>query len=106
VSAQVELADRHYKNPGFDQKLFEFSIPLSALGIRPEAGSSVKADFGLLRGTPGQTSQRLYWHNKATGLLADVPGEALLEPSLWGTLTWSAKTADDLEDDAEPKLRE
>ena len=106
VSAQVELADRYYKNPGFDQKLFEFSIPLSALGIRPEAGTSVKADFGLLRGTPGQTSQRLYWHNKATGLLADVPGEALLEPGLWGTLTWSEKTADDLEDDAEPKLRE
>ena len=31
---------------------------------------------------------------------------ALLEPGLWGTLTWSEKTADDLEDDAEPKLRE
>jgi hypothetical protein len=106
VSAQVELADRYYKNPGFDQKLFEFSIPLATIGLEPKAGTSVKADFGLLRGTPGQTSQRLYWHNKATGLLADVPGEALLEPSLWGTLTWSEKTADDLEDDPEPKLRE
>jgi hypothetical protein len=94
VSAQVELADRYYKNPGFDQKLFEFSIPLSALGLEPEAGTSVKADFGLLRGTPGQTSQRLYWHTQATGLLADVPGEALLEPGQWGTLTWTGESLD------------
>ena len=50
----------------------------------------------------GAAEQRI----EATGLLADVPGEALLEPGLWGTLTWSEQTADDLEDDAEPKLRE
>jgi hypothetical protein len=91
VSAQVELKDAYYKNPGFDQKLFEFSIPLSAIGLKPEAGTSLKVDFGLLRGTPGQTTQRLYWHNKATGLLADVPGEAMLEPGQWGTLTWTGK---------------
>ncbi len=94
VSVQIELKDAYYKNPGFDQKLFEFSIPLSTIGLKPEAGTSVKVDFGLLRGTPGQTSQRLYWHNKATGLLADVPGEAMLEPSLWGTLTWIEKDPD------------
>jgi hypothetical protein len=94
VSDQTQLKDAYYKNPGFDQKLFEFSIPLSVIGLKPEAGTSVKADFGLLRGTPGQTSQRLYWHNKATGLLADVPGEALLEPGQWGTLTWTGESLD------------
>ena len=78
-----------------DQKLFEFSIPLSVIGLKPEDSTSVKVDFGLLRGTPGQTSQRLYWHNKATGLLADVPGEALLEPGQWGTLTWTEQGSDD-----------
>jgi len=93
VSAQIELKDAYYQNPGFDQKLFEFSIPLSAIGLKPAAGTSVKVDFGLLRGTPGQTSQRLYWHNKATGLLADVPGEAMLEPGQWGTLTWTEKNS-------------
>jgi hypothetical protein len=95
VSAHIELRDAYFKNPGFDQKLFEFSIPLSAIGLEPEDGTSVKVDFGLLRGTPGQTSQRLYWHNKATGLLADVPGEALLEPGQWGTLTWTEQGLDD-----------
>ena len=95
VSDQIQLREAYYKNPGFDQKLFEFSIPLSAIGLEPEDGTSVKVDFGLLRGTPGQTSQRLYWHNKATGLLADVPGEALLEPGQWGTLTWTEQGSDD-----------
>ena len=89
VSAQIELKEVYYKNPGFDQRLYELSIPLSAIGLKPEAGTSVKVDFGLLRGTPGQTSERLYWHNKATGLLADVPGEAMLEPGQWGTLKWT-----------------
>lgn len=95
VSAHVELKDAYFKNPGFDQKFFEFSIPLSVIGLEPRAGTSVKADFGLLRGTPGQTSQRLFWHNKATGLLADVPGEALLEPGQWGTLTWTEQGSAD-----------
>jgi hypothetical protein len=91
ISAQIELKEAYYKNPGFDHKLYEFSIPLSTIGLKPEADTSLKVDFGLLRGTPGQTNQRIYWHNKATGLLADVPGEAMLEPGLWGILTWTEK---------------
>jgi hypothetical protein len=94
VSAQIELKEAYFKNSGYDQKLFEFSIPLSAIGLRPEAGTSLKVDFGLLRGTPGQTSERLYWHNKVTGLLADIPGEAMLEPGQWGTLSWTEESPD------------
>jgi hypothetical protein len=37
----------------------------------------------------GQTSERVYWHNKVTGLIADVPGEALLDPTHWGTLEFA-----------------
>ena len=29
---------------------------------------------------------RLYWHNKNTGLVADVPSEARLEPKRWGPI--------------------
>jgi hypothetical protein len=38
----------------------------------------------------------LYWHNKATGLTADVPGEALLQPQFWGELRF-VKARDQLE---------
>ena len=44
----------------------------------------IKADSGILRGAGFQTRQRVYWSNKATGLLADVPGEAELTPGLRG----------------------
>jgi len=34
------------------------------------------------------TQQRVYWSNKATGITADVPSEAMLTPSLWGLFTF------------------
>ena len=38
----------------------------------------------MLRGSNFQTTQRVYWSNKATAITADVPGEAELTPKLWG----------------------
>ena len=70
---------------------FEFSVPLAAIGIVPEPGLRIKGDIGILRGHDGQTTARVYWSNKATGITSDVPSEALLAPSLWGTLEF--KTA-------------
>ncbi len=64
---------------------YEFSIPVALVGLNPSAGLSVSGDIGILRGSAGETRQRLYWHNKATGLVNDVPGEAMLTPRLWGT---------------------
>jgi hypothetical protein len=63
---------------------FEFSVPLAALGLRPTPGLRLRGDIGILRGSSGLTTQRLYWQNKATGLVSDVPGEAELAPQLWG----------------------
>ena len=40
-----------------------------------------------LRGTACETIQRIYWNNKATGIVQDVPSEAMLAPHLWGTWT-------------------
>jgi hypothetical protein len=31
-----------------------------------------------------QVLSRLYWSNKATGIVSDIPSEAELQPSLWG----------------------
>jgi len=63
---------------------FVFSIPLETLGLKPVPGERIKADIGLLRGSPIDTLQRVYWSNKATGITSDVPSEAELTPNLWG----------------------
>ncbi|MCX7008593.1 MAG: hypothetical protein NTY53_15300 [Kiritimatiellaeota bacterium] len=77
VSAQVQLAGRDGN--------YEFSIPLASLGLKVEPGQKVRGDLGVLRGSGGQTVQRVYWSNKATAITADVPSEAQLTPQLWGT---------------------
>ena len=63
---------------------YEFSVPLKTLGFVPAPGLTIKADLGILCGTAGKTTDRLYWHNKGTGLTADLPGEAMLTPAMWG----------------------
>jgi hypothetical protein len=76
VSEQVELTsvEGHY----------EIAVPLAALGLKPAAGMTLKADIGVLRGDGMQTTQRVYWSNKGTGITSDVPSEAMLTPNLWG----------------------
>jgi hypothetical protein len=63
---------------------YAFSVPLETLGLHPRAGESIKADIGVLRGNGTQTTQRVYWSDKATGITSDVPSEAQLTPALWG----------------------
>ena len=63
---------------------YEISVPLSVLRWQPKPGETYRADIGVLRGANGQTTQRVYWANKATAITADVPSEAELTPKLWG----------------------
>ncbi len=77
VSAQVVFAADGGGN-------YEVSIPLSTLHWQPKAGEIVRGDLGVLRGSNFQTTQRVYWSNKATAITADVPSEAELTPKLWG----------------------
>ena len=65
----------------------EASIPLADLGLKPPG--MFRADFGVIYGDPGGAVNMLrsYWSNQATGLVSDVPGEIMLHPNLWGTLT-------------------
>jgi len=76
VSNQVQFAEKDGN--------FEFSIPLTVLGLKPTPGIILKGDLGVLRGNGFETSQRIYWSNKATGIVNDVPSEAALMPHLWG----------------------
>ncbi len=92
VTALVQLASGKRREEVLVQKKprtldweeHEFSIALSALELQPVEGQDLTGDLGILRGRSGETQQRLYWHNKATGLMNDVPGEAMLSPQLWG----------------------
>ncbi len=65
---------------------YELAVPLSVIGFAPAAGTTVKGDIGVLRGSGGETIARLYWSNKATGIVSDVPSEAELKPQNWGIL--------------------
>lgn len=69
---------------------YEFSVPLAALGLKPQAGQPIRGDIGILRGNGFQTTARVYWSNKATGITADVPSEAMLTPQLWGRVEFKA----------------
>ncbi len=68
---------------------YEMAIPLSLLDIAPAQGTILRGDLGILVGNGFQTIQRIYWNNKATGLVSDIPGEAMLTPQLWGN--WEIK---------------
>ncbi len=78
ISEQTQLADNGSGN-------FEISVPLETLGWQPQPGQTFRGDVGILRGNGRETTQRVYWSNKATAITSDVPSEAQLSPSLWGT---------------------
>lgn len=72
---------------------FEVSVPLDLLMLKPAAGGVIKGDIGILRGQGGETTARIYWANKATGITADVPSEAMLTPALWGDWEFKSEAA-------------
>jgi len=86
VSDQVVLANAIVTNEKdkTQTSVFEFSIPLATLGLTPASGQSIRGDIGLLRGNGSQTLQRIYWSNKASGIVSDIPSEAELTPQYWG----------------------
>ena len=81
VSDQVRLATNK-------EGAYEISVPLALLGLKPEHGLRHGFDIGVLRGNGSETTARVYWSNKATGITADVPSEAELQPRFWGSLVW------------------
>jgi len=87
VSGDVELATTIDKDDKgvLTMANYELAIPLKTLGFSPKADTSIRGDVGVLRGNGEQTLQRVYWSNKASGIVSDVPSEAELTPGLWGT---------------------
>ena len=70
----------------------EVAIPLSDLGLNLD-GAARRFDIGALFGDPQGTATALrsYWANQNTGLVSDVPGEIMLFPNLWGSMSMGVK---------------
>ena len=76
VSDRVQLAE--------DGGNYEIAVPLSLLGLDPSKGKVYRGDVGLVLSDGVRAQARVYWHNKADAMTADVPSEARLNPSQWG----------------------
>lgn len=83
VSKYVKLA-----SDGAD---YEFSVPLAVLGLRNPEGKTFRGDGGLVLSDGIRAQARIYWHNKADSMCADVPSEARLNPSQWGHFSFANK---------------
>ena len=74
-----------------DEVVYEFSVPLATLGLAPKADLSLRGDLGVLRGDGIETAARVYWHNKTTTFVSDIPGEVELNPGLWGEVLFEGR---------------
>jgi hypothetical protein len=68
---------------------YEFSVPLSVLGLEAPAGKEFRGDAGVVLSDGMRARARIYWHNKTDSMTADVPSEARLNPSQWGIFSFS-----------------
>ncbi len=64
------------------------TIPLAELGVAP---GELKGSVGVIFSDPSGTNRaaRLYWHDKQTDLVSDVPSESRLEVGRFGRITVS-----------------
>ena len=62
------------------------AVPLADLGFSPEPGKVYRGDFGVIYSdASGRINElRMYWANRATGIVSDLAIEARVEPRWWG----------------------
>jgi hypothetical protein len=65
-------------------------VPLAELGLDTALPEPLKGIVGVIYSDPAGTNRvaRLYWHDKDTGMVADVPTEAELTPAKWGDIAF------------------
>lgn len=64
------------------------TVPLAELGLNPANAGDLSGVLGVIFSNPAGTNRvaRLYWHDKETDLVSDVPSEARLDPARWGKI--------------------
>ena len=73
---------------GMDGYSVLLRVPLADIGLDPAAAAKLTGIIGVIYSDPQGTNRvaRMYWHDKATDLVSDVPSEARLNPASWGTI--------------------
>ncbi len=66
--------------------VLEASVPLAAIHLDPRTLGETSGDVGrVLSDQSGSlAASRVYWANKNTNIMSDLPSEAGLQPNLWG----------------------
>lgn len=68
----------------------ECAIPLSEIGLNPAKLRTTRADVGRVHSdaTGSSAAKREYWSNKNTAIMSDLPTEVMIQPDLWGTISF------------------
>ena len=71
---------------GNGEYTLEASVPLSTIHLDPATMGETRGDVGRVMSdqTGTMATSRVYWANKNTNIMADLPSEASLQPNLWG----------------------
>jgi hypothetical protein len=79
---RAEIAVRR----GNGEYTLEAAVPLDAIHLDPLALGETRGDVGrvLSDQTGTRATSRVYWANKNTAIMSDLPSEAGLQPGLWG----------------------
>ena len=66
----------------------EVGVPLQALGLSLSPGTILRGDLGIIVSNQTGTSNiaRVYWSNKHSNLVNDLPSEAWFNPGSWGVI--------------------
>ena len=66
----------------------EAAIPLQALSINPKQADALRGDVGVIYADDSgrNRAQRLYYYNRDTDTIADLPTETRLQPGEWGPI--------------------
>jgi hypothetical protein len=80
VAVQRNVADGSYT--------LEASVPLHDLAIDPALDHALRGDVGVIFAdeSGSNRAERVYYYNKNTSIVADLPTEARLQPGEWGAV--------------------
>ncbi|MCL2105398.1 MAG: hypothetical protein FWH21_10225, partial [Kiritimatiellaeota bacterium] len=89
---RVELAKDIQVTARKEEKRYTVNavIPLARLGVTPAPGLRLRADVGFIASDASGTvnAARIYWANKDTNLVSDLPQESWLYPAAWGEIVF------------------
>lgn len=68
--------------------MLEAKVPLSSINVTVDTNKTMTGDVGIIKSDDAGSMNlaRVYYFNKNTGLISDLPGESDFYPSRWGSM--------------------